>query len=188
MNKIFQLTIEIKVNIPETITPELIEEIVSEVTNGNNIPNYQVQPEKHQAFIDYIKNNESLHEQCITGNFFFKLTTDGFEDDLAELLKPKQFDETAVEVAKKMSPEYEEFIKYLYCEKEMDDNDDDEDDDNTVKTPLKNTKKEEEKAAIREIDRGIIQHCLLNYEITAASLKAVKDDSPQTAETKEGRP
>jgi hypothetical protein len=186
MNKIFRLTIEIKVNIPETITPELIEEIVSEVTSGNNVPNYQVQPEKHRAFIDYINNNESLHEQCIAGNVFFKLTEHGFDDDLTELLKPKQFDETAVEAAQKMSPEYGAFIKSLYGEKETDDNDEDGDDENEDRTPLKHTKKEEEEAAKREIDRGIIQHCLMNYEITAVSFKVVKDESPQTGETKEG--
>lgn len=176
MTKIFKLTIDIIVNIPESITPELIEGIVADVTSGNNVPNYQVQPEKHQAFIDHIKTNESLHEQCIAGNLFFKLTEHGFDEDLMELLNPKQFDETAVEIAQKMGPEYEAFINSLYGEKETDANNEDRDEEN----------KEEEEAAKREIDRAIIQHCLLNYEITGASLKVLKDESPQAGEKKEG--
>ena len=170
MRKNYVLTIEIKANIPETINPDLVKKIVSEVDKENNLPLYLPQTEKHQAFIDFIKNNEKAHEECISGDFLFKLSENGFEEELSELLNPTCFDHIALDQAKQLDSETRNFITQLYADTGSNDLDDKIDGNGK---PIPNSKKALLEATKREIDRGIIQHSLLNYEITSASLKTI---------------
>ena len=167
----FVFTINLKVNIPETITPELVKGIIADVDNENNLANYRPKTEKHQIFIDFIKNNEKIHGECIASDFVFKLSENGFEDELTEHLKPACFDDIALDQAKQLDNETRDFITQLY--EDTGSNDDDDKIDENGK-PMPNSKKDMLAALKREIDRGIIQHNLLNYEITAASLKIIK--------------
>ncbi|HLP45805.1 MAG TPA: hypothetical protein VK469_07665, partial [Candidatus Kapabacteria bacterium] len=63
MKKKFRFTIDIQADIPNRITSELIERVVSEVDKENRLLNYQPLTDKHQVFIDYIKNNKNIHEE-----------------------------------------------------------------------------------------------------------------------------
>lgn len=171
MNKNFSITFEIKANIPETITPELVKGIIAEIDKENNLPNYWPQTEKHQAFINFIKNNEKVYKECIASDFVFKISDYGFEEELTEFLKPKCFDQIALEHAKELDTETGNFITQLYEDAET--NDENENIDENGK-PIPNSKKDMLEATKREIDRGVIQHSLLNYEITGASLNLVE--------------
>jgi hypothetical protein len=117
------------------------------------VPEYQVNTEKHQKFIDFIKNNDSYLEQIMAGFFHRSLAHySTSNEDLARHLNLKYFDEIAVEIAKEMGPEYETFINSLYNRSEEED---------------------DEAAFKRKIDKGIIEECFANFEIISASLKQV---------------
>ncbi|MCU0289742.1 MAG: hypothetical protein MUF15_25530, partial [Acidobacteria bacterium] len=100
------------------------------------------------------------------------------EDELAELLKPKSFDEIALDAAKELDSESGDFITQLYGDTETKNNDDKIDEDGNP-LPDRMSKKEALEALKREINRLIIQDNLLDYKLTTASVKTVKNDSPQ---------
>ncbi|HLP44571.1 MAG TPA: hypothetical protein VK469_01415, partial [Candidatus Kapabacteria bacterium] len=152
------------------ITSELIERVVSEVDKENRLLNYQPLTDKHQVFIDYIKNNKNIHEECLTTDLLFNLTENGFDEKLTELLTPKCFDEIILEKSVDLDNETRVFISRLYEDVETNEKDDKTDEDGN---PLPNSKKDILEALKREIDTEIIQQSLLNYKITAASFKEV---------------
>jgi hypothetical protein len=152
MKKKFKVSIYFQVDIPDQITPELINRVLKHFTVGDNVPEYQVNTERHQKFIDFIKNNDSYLEQCLAGFFHRSLAHSGWDEELARLLNLKYFDEIAVEVAKEMGPGYETFINSIYNRSEEED---------------------DEAAFKRKIDKGIIEECFSNFEIISASLKKV---------------
>lgn len=172
MLKVFKLTINLEVDIPDKISDDLVKEVISEVDKSVNMPLYLPQTDKHQAFIDYIKNNDNVYEQCITGDLFFQLMEHGLEDELTEFLKPRIFDEIALDVAGKLDSETKNFITRLYGDTENKDIDDIIDEDGN---PLNGriSKKQAIEAVKREIDRRIIQDSLLDYKLIDASLKVV---------------
>jgi hypothetical protein len=101
MKKKFKLSIYFQVDIPDQITPELINRVLKHHTvDENDLPNYQLDKEKHQKFIDFIKNNDSYLEQSLAGFFHRSLTRSGFDEELANNLNLKYFDEIAVEIAR----------------------------------------------------------------------------------------
>ena len=169
MVKNFVFSIEIKADIPETISRDLVKKVVNEVDKENILPIYLPQTEKHQVFIDFIKNNEKALEECIANDFIFKLSENGFEEELDEFLNLTFFDHIALNQAKHLDRETGDFITQLYADAGSNDLDDKIDGNGK---PIPNSKKDLLEAIKREIDRGIIQQCLLNYEITAASIKA----------------
>ncbi|HLP47670.1 MAG TPA: hypothetical protein VK469_17120 [Candidatus Kapabacteria bacterium] len=174
MIKNFKFVIDIEADITDKITPELVNGIVTEVDKENKLPNYQPQTDKLQAFIDYIKNNDSLYEECIAGNLFFKLSEGGFEEQLSEFLNPKCFDDIVIEKAAGLDSEIRDFVIQIYKNAGAIEEDAKIDEDGKP-LPIRNSKKDIEDALKREIDSSIIHRCLLNYEITAASLK-IKDE------------
>ncbi|MCU0290235.1 MAG: hypothetical protein MUF15_28100 [Acidobacteria bacterium] len=132
---------------------QVINRVLKHFTVGDNVPEYQVNTEKHQKFIDFIKNNDSYLEQIMAGFFHRSLANHStLDEELASFLNLKYFDEIAVEIAKEMGPEYETFINSIYNRSE------EEDDTATFK---------------RKIDKGIIEECFANFEIISASLKQV---------------
>lgn len=173
MIKEFKLTINLEVEIPEKISDELVKEVITEVDKSDNMPLYLPQTDKHQAFIDYIKNNDSIYEQCITGDLFFQLMEHGLEDELTEFLKPRFFDEIALDAAGKLDSETKNFITLLYEDTENQDIDELIDEDGNPLTG-RISKKQAVEALKREIDRRIIQDSLLDYKLTGATLHAAR--------------
>ncbi|HLP44549.1 MAG TPA: hypothetical protein VK469_01305 [Candidatus Kapabacteria bacterium] len=147
MEKKFRFTIDIVADIPERITSELIERVVSEVDKENRLPNYQPLTNPHQAFIDYIKNNENIYEECLTADLLFNLTENGFDEQLSELLTPKCFDEIILEKSVDMDHETRVFINRLYEDAETNEKDDKIDEDGNS---LPNSKKDISEALKRE--------------------------------------
>ncbi|MCU0288080.1 MAG: hypothetical protein MUF15_17005 [Acidobacteria bacterium] len=148
MEKNFKLIMDIVVNIPDKIPPELIKQLTQE----RKIPDYKVKTELHQAFIDYIKTNDFFLEQMIAGNLYYRLII-LLDYNLAKYLKFKEFEDTVFEAALQMGPEYAMFIKSIYDSKK---------DDDEIK---------------REVDRNILIACLLDYELKGASLQIINNES-----------
>ena len=167
MKKRFKLTTDIEIDIQDKITPDFVKKIISEIDKEKNIPNYNPKTKKHQAIIGYIKNNEPILEKCITGALIFNLTFQGFDDELKKRLKPVNFDRIILETAGKMGPEYEAFIKPLFESEPLDNG-------NKISVegkPRPISKKAKLNAIKQEIDKEIIQQSLLNFKLTAATLK-----------------
>jgi len=181
----FRLTIDLTITIPEKITPALIEKIIAEKDTDNYLTNYKPTTDKHQAFIDFIKNNEHIYAQCITGNFYFKLAKEGFDDELEDILQPKHFDQRAIEAAGSMDKETAAFIIQLYEETGKQDKDAEIDEEGKP-IPQVNSKKAIIEAIKRDIDREIIQLSLMDYKITAASFNVVKNGSKKVDDTGRG--
>jgi len=176
ITKKFRLTIDIQAIIPDKIPTDFVKRVVTEVDEDNKIPLYQPNTDKHQAVIDFIKNNETFHEKCITADLCFKINLDGFDKELKKLLIPGFFDDVALDAAEKMDIETKNFITRLY-EEDSDKDDDDKIDADGNPLPLRVSKKQSLEAIKQEIDRRIIQESLLDYKLTAASLKVVKNGS-----------
>lgn len=174
ITKKFRLTIDIKAIIPDKIPTKLVESVVKEVDEDNKIPLYRLNIDKHQAFVDFIKNNEIFHEKCITADLCFKINLDGFDKELKKLLNPKFFDDIALDAAEEMDIETKNFITLLY-EEDADKNADEKIDDEGNPLPQRVSKKQTLEAIKQEIDRRIIQDSLLDYKLTSASLKVVKN-------------
>jgi hypothetical protein len=174
--KKFRLTIDIRTIIPDKIPTKLVENVVNDVDRANSIPLYQPKTEKHQAVIDFIKNNESIHEQCIAADLYFKLSHDGLENELPQILNPRTFDEIVLDASKEMDIETKDFLALLYDETVGKEDDDTIDEDGNP-LPQRMSKKQALEAIKREIDRRIIQDSLLDYKVTGASLKLVKNVS-----------
>jgi hypothetical protein len=173
LTKKFRLAIDVKANIHDKIPIKLVERIVTEVDQGNKFPLYQPDTKKHQAFIDFIKNNVKFLEQCIASDLCFKINHDGVEDDLDELLNPGLFDNVALDAGDEMDSELKNFISLLYEKIDAQEADDKIDEDGNP-LPRRASKKQSLEAIKREIDRRIIQESLLDYKITGASFKEVK--------------
>ncbi|MCU0287805.1 MAG: hypothetical protein MUF15_15620 [Acidobacteria bacterium] len=179
MKKKFLFTIEIQGDFPDQISPDFVTRIVSEVDRENRLPNYSVKTDNHQAFIDYVKNNEHILEECIAGDVYFNISSDGFADVLNQLLNPKWLDHIALENADKLDNETRDFIINLYKEPDEDNEDSKIDEEGN---PLPNSKQNLTDALKREIDTEIIQQSLLNYKITGISLKVIdKEPTPDEA-------
>jgi len=176
ITKKFRLTIDIQANIPDKIATKVIEKVVNEVDEDNKLPLYLPKTDKHQAFIDFIKNNETFHEKCITADLCFKINLDGFDKELKKLLKPGFFDDVALDAGEEMDIETKNFITRLY-EEDADKDADDKIDADGNPLPLRVSKKQSLEAIKQEIDRRIIQESLLDYKLTTASLKVVKNVS-----------
>jgi len=172
--KKFRLTIDLKAIIHDKIPTKLVESVVKEVDKSNKIPLYQPNTEKHQAFIDFIKNNETFHEKSIAADLCFKINHDGIEDDLDELLNPMLFDNVALDASREIDGEIKDFITLLYNKADPKSADEKIDEDGKP-LPHRLSLKDSLEAIKREIDRRIIQDSLLDYKITGASLKAVKN-------------
>ena len=181
MIKKIRLTIDLTVNIPEKISPALIEKIIAEKDTDRYLTNYKPLTEKHQAFIDFIKNNDDIYAQCITGSFYFKLNEHGFDDELEDILQPKHFDQRVIEAAGSMDKETAAFIIQLYEETRNQDKDAEIDEEGKP-IPQVNSKKAIIESIKRDIDREIIQLSLMDYNITAVSFTAVKNGSKKVAE------
>jgi hypothetical protein len=174
--KKFRLTIDIQAIIPDKIPAKLVENVVNDVDRANSIPLYLPKTEKHQAVIDFIKNNEPFHEQCIAADICFKINHGGIEEQLDELMEPRLFDNVALEAASGMNNEIKDFISLLYEKADAEDAYDKIDDEGKP-LPHRLSMKDSLEATKREIDRRIIQDSLLDYTITGASLKVVKNVS-----------
>lgn len=177
-NKKFRLAIDIKALIHDKIPTKLIEKIVKDVDKANNLPLYQPNTEKHQTVIDFIKKNKNFHEKCITADLCFKINHDGIEDELDIFLDPRNFDRIALDAGEEMAGDMKDFITLLYEKIDSMDADDKIDEDGNP-LPQKLSKKQALEALKREIDRRIIQESLLDYKITGASLKEVKNVPPK---------
>ncbi|MCX6581476.1 MAG: hypothetical protein NT166_14985 [Candidatus Aminicenantes bacterium] len=172
--KKFRLTIDIKAIIHDKIPMKLIESLVKEVDKNNQLLIDLPKTEKHQAVIDFIKNNETFHEKSIAADLCFKINHDGIEDDLDELLNPRLFDNVALDASREMDSEIKGFITLLYKKADAKSVDEKIDEDGKP-LPHRLSMKDSLEAIKREIDRRIIQDSLLDYKITGASLKAVKN-------------
>lgn len=169
MIKKFKMTIEILVDIPDQISPNFIKQIIKETDKENRLPNYQPPIDKIQAFVDYIKNRENILEECLTGDLYFNLSSDGFTEELTHFLNPKTIDQIALENATELDNDLKDFIITLY--KDTEDNEKFKIDEDGKLLP--NSRQNIEDDLESEIHTEIIQQTLLNYKITAASLKEV---------------
>ncbi|HLP45316.1 MAG TPA: hypothetical protein VK469_05195 [Candidatus Kapabacteria bacterium] len=173
MEKKFRFTIDIVADIPDQLTTEFIKKIIAEVDREHYLTDYFPPIDKGQAFIDYIKDHENIHEECLAGDLFMALSGGCFNEELNALLNPKIFDHIALDIAPELPDKTSDFIIQLYKDIETRDADDVVDVDGNP-LAIRNSKKDTLDALKREIDTEIIQQSLLNYKITAASLKILK--------------
>jgi len=173
ITKKFRLTVDIKAIVPDKIPANLVKRVVTEVDEDNKLPLYLPKTDKHQAVVDFIKNNETFHEKCITADLCFKINLEGFDKELKKLLNPGFFDDIALDAAEELDMETKNFITLLY-EEDADKDADDTIDDDGNPLPRRVSKKQSLEAIKQEIDRRIIQESLLDYKLTTASLKVVK--------------
>lgn len=175
MKKKFIFTIELLADIPDQITPDFVEKIIAEVDKEKYLSGYLPKTEKHQAFIDYIQNNQNIHEEIISGDLFsdyyYAFSNSGREERIAALQPPKVLIDIIHETPLKLDNETRNFILNLY--KDDDESDiDDEIDVNGNPLPVK-SKKETLNALKRDIDDRIIWQSLFNYVITSTSCTLV---------------
>ncbi len=113
MEKTFQLNIDIKADIIEKITPDMVKKRINEDYNGEiYIPQDAV--EKLQAILSYIVKNENYLIDILIGDLLQSQTTYGGPTDLGKYFRPKVFERIARNLGSEMGHDYEVFIKDLF--------------------------------------------------------------------------
>lgn len=178
MKKKFIFTIELLADIPDKITPKFVEKIIAEVDKKKYLSGYMPQTDKHQAFIDYIQNNQNIHEQIISGDLFsdyyYAFRASGGEERIARLHPPKGLIDIIREKSLELDNETSDFILNIYMDNEDDESDDKIDIDGNP-LPVR-SKKEVLDDLKRNIDNQIIWQSLFNYVITSTSCALVAKD------------
>jgi hypothetical protein len=109
MKKIIKLTIDIKANITEQITPALIEKRMdAELEHPIRIPEEALK--KLQDVLSYILNHPDFYRDILVGDIFENQSNLGGYSQLGKYLRPKIFEDIAHTVGKEMGPDYETFI------------------------------------------------------------------------------
>jgi hypothetical protein len=204
MKKKFNLSIDIDADIIEQITPKLIEKRIDEDYDGDiQIPLDAL--EKLQVVLSYILKNDNHFLDILVGHLLENQTNLGDESELGKYFHPKIFEAIALKIGKEMAPDYESFIidlanyrvsaaakNFFKIEKKTPA------EDKGIEQLFDSMKKHyndllipidgkapeleleeeiSESEMISEFLMLLLNDCLLNYKITGASLKEIKNGS-----------